>query len=98
LLDGLGRFQTAGGFWYIDPKERVREAYGLLEELNGGPGAIRRCIDAHEAYEAEPSEERRALLRAAYEAVPEHLRRYCGDMDSKDWPIRHILYGDDESE
>ena len=39
----------------------------------------------------------REVLRAAYHAVPEHLRMYCGDMDSKDWPIRRILglTGDD---
>jgi hypothetical protein len=68
----------------------------LLEELNGGPGAIRSCIEAHEAYESDPSPERRETLRRAYEAVPEHLRLYCGDMDSKDWPIRRILYGEGE--
>lgn len=94
-LDGLGRFQAGEGHWYIDPNERVREANDLLDELNGGPGACRRCIDAHEAYEAEPSEERRETLRRAYEAVPEHLRMYCGDMDSKDGPIRRILFGDE---
>jgi len=56
---------------------------------------VRRCIDAHEAYEQAPGEERREALRQAYEAVPEHLRMHCGDMDSKDWPIRHILFGDE---
>jgi hypothetical protein len=48
-------------------------------------------------YEAAPSEEKREALRKAYEAVPEHLRMYCGDMDSKDEPIRRILgqFGDE---
>jgi hypothetical protein len=36
------------------------------------------------------------VLRRSYEAVPEHLRMYCGDMDTKDIPIRMILYGKDE--
>jgi hypothetical protein len=37
-----------------------------------------------------------SVLRRSYEAVPEHLRMYCGDMDTKDIPIRMILYGKDE--
>jgi uncharacterized protein (TIGR02996 family) len=90
-LDGLGRFQAGEGFWFIKPGERIREASGLLEELNGGPNPIRRCIDAHRAYESGPSQERREALRQAYEAVPMHLRCFCGDMDSKDGPIRRIL-------
>ena len=98
LLDGLGHFQAGEGYWYIKPAERIREALNLLDQLNGGPGAIRRCRDAHEAYEADPGETNREALRRAYEAVPEHLRLYCGDMDSKDWPIRHILYGDEDED
>ncbi len=94
-LDGLGRFQAGDGFWHIKPGERLREASDLLQELNGGQGAISRCIDAYRAYESDPNEERREDLRRAYEAVPEHLRCFCGDMDSKDGPIRHILYGNE---
>ena len=91
VLDGLGRFQAAEGNWYIRPGERVREAADLLGQLNGRHGAIVRCIEAHNAYRADPGSERREALRAAYEAVPEHLRMFCGDMDSKDGPIRRIL-------
>jgi uncharacterized protein (TIGR02996 family) len=40
-LDGLGRFQAGEGFWHIKPGERLREAAGLLEELNGGQDAVR---------------------------------------------------------
>jgi hypothetical protein len=96
MLDGLGRFQAGEGSWWIEPRERLREASDLLDQLNGGPGARHLCIEAHRAYEAAPSEERREALRKAYEAVPAHLRMYCGDMDSKDGPIRRILgeFGD----
>jgi uncharacterized protein (TIGR02996 family) len=90
-LDGLGRFRAGEGSWYIEPGERIREASDLIDQLNGGPGAIGRCVEAHRAYESDPSPERRETLRGAYEAVPEHLRMYCGDMDSKDGPIRRIL-------
>jgi uncharacterized protein (TIGR02996 family) len=96
-LDGLGRFQAGEGYWWIEPRERLREASDLLDQLNGGPGARHLCIEAHRAYEAAPSDEKRQALRRAYEAVPEHLRMYCGDMDSKDGPIRRILgeFGDE---
>jgi uncharacterized protein (TIGR02996 family) len=97
-LDGLGRFQTGEGYWSIEPAQRLREASDLLDQLNGGPGAIRRCIEAHRAYESDPSPERREALRAAYEAVPGHLRMYCGDMDSKDGPIRRILSGSEDED
>ena len=93
VLDGLGRFRAGTGHWYIEPGERVREASDLVGQLGGGPGAIRRCGEAHHAYEADPSDGRREALRAAYAAVPEHLRMFCGDMDSKDGPIRRILFG-----
>jgi uncharacterized protein (TIGR02996 family) len=92
-LDGLGRFQAGDGWWVIKPAERVREAADLVDLLNGGKGSRVTCFEAHEAYQADPSEERREALRAAYEAVPEHLRMFCGDQDTKDWPIRQILYG-----
>jgi hypothetical protein len=95
-LDGLGRFQAGGGWWGIKPKERLREASDLLEGLNGRPSAIGRCLDAHRAYQSDPGRETREALRRAYEAVPKHLRRYCGDMDSKDGPIRRILSRDED--
>jgi hypothetical protein len=90
-IDGLGRFRAGESFWYVEAAERVREAQTLIESSNGGPGAIRRCVEQHRAYEAAPSEQQREALRLAYEAVPKHLRLFCGDMDSKDWPIRRIL-------
>jgi uncharacterized protein (TIGR02996 family) len=97
-LDGLGRFQAGEGFWFIEPGERLREASDLLEQLRGGSGAIRRCIEAHRAYRSGPNRERREALREAYEAVPRHLRRFCGDMDSKDGPIRRVLAGSQDEE
>jgi hypothetical protein len=93
-IDGLGRFRAGEGHWGVRPRERVREAHDLVHTLTGSTGAVRRCIDRHREYRQEPSPERRELLRQAYEAVPDHLRRYCGDMDSKDGPIRRILERD----
>ncbi|WP_167645988.1 DUF7638 domain-containing protein [Mameliella alba] len=63
-------------------------------ELRGEPTSFHVCRSAADAYWAEPTEENLETLRRTYEAVPPHLRRYCGDMDEKDIPIRKVLYGD----
>lgn len=97
-VDGLGRFRAGEGDWNVEAVERVREARDLVEVANGSPGAIRRCIERHEAYQASPTDREREALRQAYGAVPEHLRMYCGDMDSKDGPIRQILGLDTDDE
>ncbi len=91
LLDGLGRFRAGRGSWWVEPAERLREAADLIDTLNGGPGAGHRCMETLAQYEGDPTDERKEALRAAYHTVPEHLRMYCGDMDSKDLPIRRIL-------
>lgn len=93
-IDGLGWFESRNSCWYVKPEERIREAYDTLAILKGEPGAGRQCIEYFAEYQTNPSLENRERLRLAYEAVPEHLRIYCGDMDTKDRPIREILYGD----
>ncbi len=97
-LDGLGRFQTGEGYWHIKPEERIREASDLLDQVNGGQGTHFRCVEALRVYQEHPSPEQREVLRAAYEAVPEHLRMYCGNMDTKDGPIRRILSGSQDQD
>ena len=38
-------------------------------------------------------------LKVAFENIPEHLRVYVlGDMDTKDFPVRMIIYGEQEIE
>jgi hypothetical protein len=110
-LPGLGMFQLGPEpRFYIEPAERVREARDLLAQLRGAPSAGVECRAAFERYEREearpssPDREdalmlAREALRAAYQAVPEHLRRYVlGDMDRKDGPIRHALQRQEEDE
>lgn len=94
----LGHLRTHDGFWYVDYRERIKEARNELDILAGGKGCIQRCRDAFDAYEADPSESNRLLLKEAYEATPEHLQMYCGDMDSKDGPIRQVLYSDEPND
>lgn len=90
-IDGLGWFQSQKSEWYVKPEERVREALDLLTVLQGGKGLMQECMARFREYQANPSDGNREQLRQAYAGVPEHLRHYCGNMDSKDWPIRKIL-------
>jgi hypothetical protein len=93
LLPGLGEFWTTTDFGGVTVHDRIGEIQDMLNEVNGRPGVIKICMERFEAYRREPSEQAKEQLRDAYEAVPGHLRMYCGDMDSKDWPIRAVLYG-----
>jgi len=92
IIDEVGSFICTQGSWRVKPAERVRELRGDLAWLNGSRTLVQICGTAQASYEKDPSAQNLDLLRAAYEAVPEHLRKYCGDMDEKDHPIRKILF------
>lgn len=55
-----------------------------IDKLNGRPDSTGRCLLVLDQYYLQSrSEEDQAALRAAYEAIPEHLRIYAlGDIDS----------------
>jgi hypothetical protein len=92
-IEGLGSFTTARGSWAVPPRERVREIESIISQYKGEPNPIDMCRVAYRAYEKDPSPGNRSALKNAYETVPEHLRIYCGDMDTKDHAIRRALYG-----
>ena len=101
LVDGkwtriptLGVFKPVDSRSYVNPTERIREAQDLFSTLQGSRGSIEKCRLAYAEYEENPSDVTRHNLKQAYENVPEHLRMYCGDMDSKDFLIRAAIYGD----
>ena len=93
-IEGLGEFTCVNDFGGAPSEERKKEVRDLLKTLNGEDSCIGVCVSVFRDYEASPSEQGRDALRAAYEAVPKHLRSFCGDMDTKDWKIRRILYPD----
>ena len=97
IVEGLGWFEGQNSGWHVKPEERVREAHDVLAILHGEQGSVRSCMNCFREYQSVPNSQNRDHLRLAYEAVPEHLRHYCGDMDSKDWPIRRILYGEESA-
>lgn len=76
----------------LAPEGFLAEVADRIEELSGRSTAGERCWEAIRRYQQGPSEERRALLRDAYLAVPPHLRIYVlGDMDRQDRPLRVLL-------
>jgi len=96
-VEGLGSFTPQKGSWFVKAPERLKELRDLVAQLAGKPEAVQLCREALQQYESKPSESDRQRLRETYEAVADHLRMYCGDMDSKDGPIKRILYGDSSS-
>lgn len=92
-IDGMGVVRIQRGHWGIQLADRIAELRDMILQLNGDPGAVQRCREAFAAYQASPAPARREQLRQAYEAVPQHLRLYCGDMDDKDGLIRRAIYG-----
>jgi hypothetical protein len=92
-VEGLGSITPQNSSWFVKAPERVKELRDLVAQLAGKPEAVQLCKEAMQQYQSGPSEANRERLRDSYEAVPEHLRVYCGDMDSKDQPIKRILYG-----
>lgn len=89
----LASFTAADARYWIDPEQFIREVADEIEHLNERPTSRERCFAAWTAYEASPSDITKEALRLAYEAVPEHNRRFVlGDQDRKDHPIRQVLY------
>lgn len=95
---GLGSLIVAEEHYCVDPREQIREVSDLVDKLNDRPDSLARCRSAHTAYLANPTVALRDALREAYEAVPQHNRRYVGDMDTKDIEVRMIVYGEQELE
>jgi len=98
VIEGLVTFTVGNWEYRVEPNELVAEFHDLHARVQGRLGAIQECVRAYEEYVATPSAQNREHLRAKYEAVPGHFRMYCGDMDTKDIPIRMILYGQGEIE
>ena len=97
-ISSLGSFEVADVQWSADMEELLKEIDDVVDKLNGRPDAIARCRAAYEAYLASPTPGARDRLKAAYEMIPEHNQMYVGDMDTKDIPIRMIIYGEEEIE
>jgi hypothetical protein len=97
-IHGLGAFTLGAMQYATDLQDLLLEAQDEATKLRGDPGSVERCRLAFEDYCKDPTEAGIERLRLAYEAVPAHNRMYVGDMDTKDVPIRMVIYGDQEIE
>lgn len=98
-IESLGRMTITDVKSGIEkPSDLLLEVAETIKKLNGEKDAIERCREAFQVYLDNPTLRTRDLLRSAYEAVPEHHRMYVGDMDTKDIPVRIIIYGENEIE
>lgn len=76
----------------VSAGELIAEVADEIARLRGEPDSEELCLAALRRYLAEPSAERLEELRAAYLAVPAHLRIFLlGDMDARDIPLRVLL-------
>ena len=87
-------FQATNVVNAVSEEEFLRETADIIRELNGQPTTLDRCRDAWNAYLNDKSPENLETLKAAYESVPEHNRTWLGDFDTKDFPIRQAIYGE----
>lgn len=97
-IHGLGTFTLGAKRYATELQDLLLEVQDEATKLRGEPDSVERCRSAYEDYCQGPTEAGIERLREAYEAVPAHNRRYVGDMDTKDVPIRMVIYGDQEIE
>ena len=89
----LGSFKIKSGSG-VDIKFKLNELMDKLNELNGKENSIAKCARIFEEYKSNPTVKLKNELKEAYEAVPEHQRIFVGTMDTKDYEVRQIIYGD----
>jgi hypothetical protein len=89
----LGSFKVVSGSG-VDIRSKLNELTDKFNELNGRENSIAKCARIFDEYKQNPTKKLRNELKEAYEAVPEHQRIFVGTMDTKDYEVRQVIYGD----
>lgn len=97
-VHSLGSFTVGQASYVAAVQDKLLELEDMHRKLAGEPTTLDRCRQAYEDYLAQPTVNHQDLLRTSYERVPKHLRGYVGDMDTRDTPVRMIIYGEQEIE
>lgn len=84
--------------YFVEKSQKFKEIEDMMKKVCEEETTLELCREAYFEYLADPCDYTKEKLRKAYEAVPEHERMYLGDMDSKDWDYRRILYSDEKRE
>ncbi|MEU5048199.1 DUF1768 domain-containing protein [Streptomyces sp. NPDC021096] len=78
----------------LTPESLYAEVRDDIDDLNGRPDSTARAWRALHEFRADPTEERRAVLRAAYEEIPEHERHAAlADHSVGDGPLYDLAMG-----
>lgn len=88
----LGSFKIVSGS-SVDIRSKINELIDKFNELNGRENSIAKCARIFNEYRQNPTKILREELKDAYEAVPEHQRIFVGTMDTKDYEVRQVIYG-----
>ncbi|MBC9914317.1 DUF7638 domain-containing protein [Chitinophaga varians] len=97
-IHGLGSFTIHKEQYSTDIEDKLLEIQDLIRELRGEPSLVEVCRAAYQQYLNDPTVGNKEQLKISYEAVPDHHKRYVGDMDTKDTAVRMIIYGEQEIE
>jgi hypothetical protein len=92
-VDGIATFHVSN-VSAVSDEDFLKDLADDVERLNKRPTSYELAREAWRHYQSSPSEEAKARLRDLYEAVPTHRRRFAGEMDGGDTPIRVLLYGE----
>lgn len=91
IIEGLGEIVLAKPRDILSVKDKLAEFADAISMVSGEKDSLDRCQEAHYQYLINPNDITREQLRKAYETVPEHMRMYLGDMDTRDSDIIRIL-------
>lgn len=92
IILGLGSFIIKSGEG-ISINSKYNEFLDKYQELNGKENSISKCSKIFEEYKLHPTFKLKQELKEAYEKVPEHQRMFVGNMDTKDYEVRQVIYG-----
>jgi len=90
---GLGSFAIKSGEG-VEIADKHNEFIDKYNELNGKENSIAKCSRLFKQYKLQPTQKIRQELREAYESVPDYQRIFVGTMDTKDYEVRQVIYGD----
>jgi len=92
IIYELGEIEIIDAIYTYSSTEKLREIQTNCKELGGSQSAFKQCQIIYNEYLKGATEELRQRLKEYYEEIPEHQRRYLGDMDCKDNDYRRIIY------
>lgn len=92
----LGSFRVHDYTAFAESPDLVGEARDEIDRLKERPDSGDRCREALKNYLRNPSDLSLEEVRRTYEEIPAHRKPYVlHDQDSKDWPVKRLLEGNE---